>query len=230
MKETIIISLGGSIIYPSEKGYDDSYLRKFCDIIQDKKYNDNKFAIIIGGGYLARKYQTELKEKGITNPEELDMIGIKATRENANFVKDFFGKEANIHPEIIKDYSQAIDLKKKILLGGGWKPGCSTDYDAVLIAEKLRAKKLINLSNVDYVCDKDPKKHSDAKKIEKISWDDFRKIVGNEWDPGKNAPFDPIASKKAQELGLTVIIANGKKIENIKKILDDKNFKGTTIS
>ncbi|MDD4333294.1 MAG: UMP kinase, partial [Patescibacteria group bacterium] len=49
------------------------------------------------------------------------------------------------------------------------------------------------------------------------------------WSPGLNMPFDPIASRKAQELNLQVIIA-GKNLKNLKNILEDKKFKGTVIS
>ena len=54
-------------------------------------------------------------------------------------------------------------------------------------------------------------------------------MVGDDWTPGKNTPFDPIASKKAEAMNLKVICASGKNIENIKNILDGKNFIGTKI-
>jgi uridylate kinase len=68
------------------------------------------------------------------------------------------------------------------------------------------------------------------KKINKINWKDFRKIVGNKWDPGLNMPFDPIASKHAQKIGLKVVIAKGKDIKNLSRILNgEEGFKGTLI-
>ena len=97
------------------------------------------------------------------------------------------------------------------------------------ILQKFGAKVVVNLSNIEKVYTDDPKKNPEAKPIDSISWTDFRKIVGDEWQPGKNCPFDPIASKKAQAAGLTVICAGGKNIENIRHILDDKKFIGTVI-
>jgi uridylate kinase len=129
----------------------------------------------------------------------------------------------------VKDPTEKIDFKKKILLAAGWKPGCSTDYDAVLLAENFGIKKLVNLTNIDYVYDKDPRKFKDAKKIEKISWKDFIKIVGDKWDPGLNAPFDPIASKESEKIGLEVAIINGKNLNNFEKYLNDEQFIGTII-
>jgi len=87
-----------------------------------------------------------------------------------------------------------------VLIAGGWKPGWSTDFDAVLLAKQLNVSTIINISNIDHVHDKDPKKFSDAKKIKSISWQDFRKITGNEWKAGLSLPFDPIAAKEAEKL------------------------------
>jgi uridylate kinase len=91
------------------------------------------------------------------------------------------------------------------------------------------AKKVINLSNIDYAYDKDPNKFPDAEIIKESTWGDFRKLLPTEWDPGLNAPFDPIAAERAEELGLEVVIMNGKNIENLKKYLDGGEFVGTVI-
>jgi uridylate kinase len=85
------------------------------------------------------------------------------------------------------------------------------------------------MTNIDYVYNKDPKKHKDVTPLKDISWEDFQKIVGEEWSPGLNMPFDPIATKHAKELNLKVIIINGNNLENLSNYLEQKEFKGTTI-
>ena len=97
-----------------------------------------------------------------------------------------------------------------------------------MIAKNYGAKTVINLSNIDYVYTKDPKL-AGAKKIEKISWTEFRKIVGNKWDPGLHAPFDPIASKHAQQNKLRVVVMNGKDFKNLENLISGRKFKGTVI-
>lgn len=149
---------------------------------------------------------------------------------NAHFIRTIFRNYS--HPRINKnpnDLEDFYEFKEKILVAAGWRPGFSTDYDAVLLAKYFKVEKIINLSNIDYVCDKDPKKFPDAKIIKNISWPEFRKMVGNKWDPGMNAPFDPIASKIAQENNLEVAILNGKKLKNIQNYFDGQKFKGTII-
>ena len=116
------------------------------------------------------------------------------------------------------------------MIGSAYKPGHSTDYDAILAAKSVGAKKIINLSNIDYVYDSDPKINPNAKKIEKISWAEYRKLIPADWTSGLNTPFDPIASKMAEEEGIEVVIMNGKPIDNLAKYLSGEKFLGTIIS
>src|SRR3989337_2880546 len=114
-----------------------------------------------------------------------------------------------------------------IVCGGGWKPGWSTDYCSALIANDYHLNLVINLSNIDQVYDKDPNKFPDAKPIAKMNWQELTGLVGKDWQPGLNAPFDPIASKLAKEIKLKVIICNGHDLDNVGKILDNQEYTGT---
>ena len=125
--------------------------------------------------------------------------------------------------------AENLQFTGRVLIAGGWKPGFSTDTDAVYLARRFGANRVINLSNIRKVYTDDPKKNPEAKPIDSISWKDFRKIVGDEWVPGKNTPFDPIASRLAEEAGIQVICAEGHSIENTIAILEGKPFEGTTI-
>lgn len=230
--EYYVISLGGSLIVP-KNGIDWQFLKKFRELIVAEIKKNKKFIIITGGGNTARDYiAAAAKAAKITNDDK-DWIGIHSTRLNAHLIKTVFRKYA--HPRINKNPRTKADIRthfekgEKIMVAAGWRPGWSTDYVATILAERMGAKTVINLSNIKYVCDKDPKKFKDAKIIKDISWPQFRKIVGNKWDPGLNAPFDPVASKHAQEQGLRVVIAEGGNMNNLKKILDNKKFVGTII-
>ncbi len=224
-KNHIVISLGGSVIVPDQLDID--ILREFTEVITEYTKKGFRFVIITGGGKTCRNYDNSLKQ--IVNPksEDLDILGIAATRLNAEFVRICFGDIA--HDKIILDPNFIPETNKPIIVGGGWHPGNSSDLVAVYIAKNIGATKIINLSNIDYVYNKDPKKYQDATPISKSSWEDFRKILPKEWDPGLNIPFDPIAAKEAEELSLEVIIMNGKNLNNLKNYLDDKEFIGTII-
>ncbi|MDE2031238.1 MAG: UMP kinase [Patescibacteria group bacterium] len=224
-KEYIVISLGGSLIVPDE--IDVDFLKSFTENIKNYTNKGFNFVIITGGGSTARTYIDALKK--ITNPNniDLDWIGIATTRVNAELLRVSFGDIA--HSFIVMDPDSILKTDKSIIIGGGWKPGNSSDLAAVHAACSVGAKKVINLSNIDYVYNKDPKKFPDAEIIKKSTWPDFRAILPKEWNPGLNSPFDPIAAQKAESLGLEVVIMNGKNIENLNNYLNGEDFMGTVI-
>jgi uridylate kinase len=131
--------------------------------------------------------------------------------------------------EVVTDPTQVAAFSGRVLVAAGWKPGWSTDYDAVLLAERFKADTLINLSNIEKVYTADPRTDPSAKPIDTISWADFRALVGDEWVPGKNVPFDPVASRHGAKLGLQVICAAGRDLPNLRLILENKPFIGTLI-
>lgn len=207
-KETIIISLGGSLVVPEQ--IDIEFLDYFRKVIQ-KYFKSKKFFIIVGGGKVCRDYMNALAEFGMKDRDR-EWIGIDITKLNAKVVQQIFAKN-----------------KKSVQVSGGTEPGHSTDYVAVQIAKKHKAKTIINLSNIDYVYDKNPKEFSDAKHFEQITWKDFQKLVGAKWTPGMNAPFDPKASMLAAKLKIKVIMINGQKLQELENLLNKKPFIGTTI-
>ncbi|MBU0758198.1 MAG: UMP kinase [Nanoarchaeota archaeon] len=223
--KSIILSLGGSIIAPNEVDY--FFLKEFKNFILEYLKKDNRFVIFCGGGKTNSRYNTAAQRVSVISKENLDWLGIMASRLNAELVRIIFGDLA--YEKVIYDPTTKIKTDKKIIIGAGWKPGWSTDYDAVLVANQLGAKELINLSNIKYAYDKDPKKYKDAKIIYETTWKKFRKIVGDEWLPRLSMPFDPIASKESEKNGLKVVIMKGTDIRNLKNYFEGKDFEGTVI-
>ena len=223
-----VISLGGSIVAPD--GVDTDFLKNFVNLIQSFIKNDSerRFIFVVGGGGPARRYQNACREINANiKDEEADWIGIMATRLNAQLIKAVMGELCN--QEVVTNPMEVAPLTGRVMVAAGWKPGFSTDYDAVLLAERFKADAVLNLSNIEKVYTADPKVDSNAKPIDKISWAEFREMIGDDWVPGKNVPFDPVASRHAEKIGLKVICASGKDLENLKKILSGEDFTGTTI-
>ncbi len=228
MSKFKIISVGGSIIIP-QTGFNLNFLKNFKQLILNEVKKGYRFILVIGGGYTCRLYQQAAQKITSLTNEELDWLGIDSTIFNANFVKYIF--KGYTYKKVIQDPTKKIKTTKPIIVASGWKPGCSTDKDAVLQAKTYGAKEVINLSNIEYVYNKDPRKFKDAQKIEKISWKDFRQnIVGYKWQAGKNLPFDPIASQLAEKLDLEVKILQGTDLLEVKNVLEGKKFKGTLIT
>jgi uridylate kinase len=180
----------------------------------------------VGGGKVCRVYQKALLEFGANNTDT-DWLGINVSRLNAQIVKQLFSK--NSFKEIITDPTKKIVEKNNVFVGGGYKPGWSTDYVSVLSAKTNKIGTIINLTNVDYVYDKNPSEFPNAKPIREINWKDFREIVGDKWSPGLSMPFDPRAAKLAEKLKLKVALINGKHLERLEDFLNNKPFIGTII-
>ncbi len=228
--ERIIISVGGSLIVPNG-GIDTAFLSNLNTFVRTElaKKPNRQFFLVIGGGQTARKYrdagQTVLKQT-LTN-EDLDWIGLHATRLNAQLIRTIFRDLA--FSFIIKNYSIIRKTSSPVVIAAGWKPGWSTDFCATLLCEDYTIPTILNLSNIDQVYDKDPNKFTNAKPIDHMTWEEFRAMVGEDWQPGMHAPFDPIAAKKADELHLKVVILSGYDFKNITNFMDNKPFLGTVI-
>ncbi|MBW1779238.1 MAG: UMP kinase [Deltaproteobacteria bacterium] len=221
--KTLVLSLGGSIIVPG--AIDTVFIKRFRDLVL--RLEQMRFLVICGGGKICRDYQSVAEEISQVTKTDLDWIGIQATRLNAELIRSVLGTMA--HEKVIHDPGEAIDDHKRIVIGAGFEPGSSTDLRAVQLAERFGARQVVNMSNIDYVYSDDPKTNPGARKLTRISWRDFRKLVGDEWHPGLNMPFDPIASQAAEAAGLTVVII-GNDMKNLEQLLKGEPFVGTTIS
>ena len=175
---TSVLSLGGSIISPDKPN--SSFLADFVKSVS-KYLSDNpqdRLILVCGGGAPARDYQKAYREV-VSNTQTQtqdnnvqDWIGIKATHLNAQLVKAVLGDLCK-DPVVTNPTLEEVQFTGRILVAGGWKPGFSTDTDAVYLAKRFGAKKVVNLSNIAKVYTDDPRKNPDAKPLDKISWADF---------------------------------------------------------
>jgi len=225
--KTIIISLGGSIISPQVGKININFLKKFRRLILKFLKKGFKFIIIVGGGKIGRLYQSAASKIAKLLNEDRDWLGIHTTRLNAHLLRTIFRRVA--YPVILDEPKKPIKNNWELLVAAGWRPGWSTDYIAVLLARRFKIKELINAGDVPFVYDKDPDIYKNAKAFKKISWKDFRKIVGWRWSPGLSTPFDPVAAKLAEKLKIRVFIIKGTGIKNFERILSGKKFRGTII-
>ena len=221
-----VISLGGSIVNPGKINI--KFLETFRDLILASSKKGYRFFIVTGGGQMARQNQQIAKLIAKPSRSDLDWIGIAATKINAELLRTIFGKAA--YGRVVSDPSRKVGNLKRINIFSGWKPGWSTDFVAVKMAETYGVETVINLSNIDYVYDRDPRKHKNARKFERLTWKEFNKLFPSKWNPGANVPFDPRAARLAQKLGLKVVVMNGLKLGNLKNFLQRKRVNGTIIA
>jgi len=225
-KEIIVISLGGSLIVPEK--VDLRILKNFKKVLK-KNCQKYKFVVVCGGGSVARKYISALKEIN-ANEKLQSLAGISVTRTNARFMSYFFnqdpGKGIPHKMRHIKKY-----LKKQDIVFCGaleYKPHQTSDSTAADIAKKFNSV-FINLTNINGLYTDNPLTNKNAKFIPEISWENFNKIANKiKFRPWQHFVLDQHASKIILDNKIKTYIL-GKNMNNLDKLLKGKKFLGTTI-
>lgn len=224
-KKPIVISLGGSVIYPDK--LDTAYIREFNAFIRSFVRQGYKFIIVTGGGRLCRDFQAAARSLTKLTDYDSDWLGIHATRLNAQLLRTVF---EDICDHVVIDGPKKIGkLKHPVTFGAGWRPGWSTDYVATSIA-RVHGAPVVNMGTADHVYSRDPRKYKTAKKFEQLTWSQYRKLVPRHWKPGLSSPLDPVAATMAQESKLTAYIIDGRNLKNVANLLRCKSWQGTTIA
>jgi len=238
-KKTIVIALGGSIVFPNK--IDWKFLARFRKFILPRVRN-RKIVLVVGGGRLSRVYQEAAAKVVRLTDDDKDWLGIHATRSNAHLLRTIFRDVAD--PVVIDQRFRIKDLKYPVTIASGWRPGWSTDYVAAQIAVDFGVKEIIvagkpgyvyplrsgiplrSLVDSDGVSDKDLNKKSPFLEL---SWKEYLKLIPSKWKPGLHAPVDPVAAQLATKKKIAAIIVNGKNLKNLGELLRGNNFKGTII-
>ena len=211
--------------YTDKVDYD--YLKTFKKLIASTK--DKRFVIATGGGSTARKYMKALELEGVDKKTQC-IMGISVTRLNAAFMANFFdGMASQSIPHSIQEVKNLLKRNKVVFVGGlRYEEDNTSDGTAARIAQHLKTD-FINITDVDGLYTKDPRKHKDAKFINRISFDDFDKMMKKiTYNPGQHFVLDQHASTIIKRHKIRTIIL-GKNLGNIRECLNDKDFKGTVI-
>ncbi len=124
--------------------------------------------VVAGGGKLARDYISTARSLG-SDEASLDILGIEVSRLNARLMIIALGDQAYpVVPEDLEQVSKAVTASK-IVVTGGLHPGQSTNATAALIAEKVKASKFLNATDVNGIYDSDPNKNENARLFNEIT-------------------------------------------------------------
>ena len=215
-----MIKIGGSLLFDKNGDIAFERVKLLTDII--KSSHDIR-GIVCGGGIIARKYINAGRSTGV-NESKLDTLGIGISRINAELFLSILGDKA--YPTIVKSIEEAkkASLMGKIIVSGGFVPGQSTTTVVLQIAEALNINKLIILTDVDGIYDKNPKIFPKAKKYDEISIDTLEKIIQNQGDKqskaGEYRIFDKVSLQIFKRNNIKIRLINGFNPENFKKILE----------
>ena len=225
--KTIVLSVGGSIIIPDRINF------KFVDNLKktiekhNKKY---KFVLVCGGGSIARRYIEALSSEKMPE-KELAIAGMRATRMNAMFLMQLFGKEANeTLPTDMKSVKDHLKKKSIVICGAlRFLKHSTSDGTAARLAHMLRSD-FVNMTNVKGLYDSNPKDNPKAKFIPKISWKDFEKMaLSIKFKAGQHFVLDQEAAVLIRKCKIPTYII-GRNMKNLSELIGGKKFMGTTIS
>lgn len=195
-----------------------SRVKSFVNILKKIKKN-NQMILVVGGGKFVRNYMKRAKALGISN-KNLEWIAIEILKSNVRLFSYLLGLKPIFDlNEINKNSSCVIS---------GICPGRSTDANAAIAAKKIGADMLIKVTNVDGIYDKDPNRFKNAKKIDKISFNDLLKFA-KRGKPGSYGILDKLAIETIAKNKIRTFVINGKNPKNIIKVIEGESI-GTEIS
>jgi len=224
--ETVVISIGGSILVPDED--DNSYIKELAGMLNELSGNFRIF-VVVGGGRIARYYIKLARSLG-ADESYLDDVGIEVTRLNARMLITALGDTAYHLPA--KNFDEALSASKdhKIVIMGGTHPGHTTDAVSAMLGERAGADRLVNATSVDGVYTEDPKKNPDAKRLEKLSYNELLEICMKvKGGAGPNVVFDPLGAKLVARSKIETRVVHGRQLEELRKAIEGQDFHGTVI-
>ena len=227
--EKVVISIGGSIVAPPN--LDTAYIDSLARLLAEESQSRRIFCVT-GGGWIARQYITAAREFG-AGEEELDLIGIAATRINAQLLIAALSKYTQVPVRPMASVEGTVESSEgyKISVMGGTYPGHSTDYVGAELADLVKASRFVNATNVDGVYSADPNVVATAEFYREIPIDSLIKMMGTEWKmAGGKSVIDGPACTLIRKNRIKTYVVNGKNLDEFRKAIRGEPYHGTMVT
>jgi uridylate kinase len=218
-----VLRIGGSVLGspPSAK-----VVNGYADVISDLNYQGHSIAVVVGGGQVSREYIKSASEMGLSTYQQ-DTVAIHASRLNARLVAMKLGGVSSV-PTSIDGMLQRL-ARNRVAVMGGLRPGITTDTVAAIVAQKWRADILVKASDQNGIYTDDPRKNKGAKKLDKITYERMKQILGGSHRPGIHSIIDPVAVDQLSELRVRLVVLNGSDPKGVVKAIHGEKI-GTVVS
>lgn len=178
----ILLKLSGEALGGKQgTGIHTQTIQQIAKDVSEAYQTGVQIGIVIGGGNIFRGVAASAE--GMDRASS-DYMGMLATCINALALQDALEKEkvptrvqtaiemAEIaEPYIRRRAIRHLEKNRVVIFGAGTgNPYFTTDTAAALRAMEINAEVLMKATKVDYIYDKDPVKHADAVKFDKISY------------------------------------------------------------
>jgi len=187
-KRVLLKLSGEQLAGKFDGGIDPEVAGWLADEIKKVAQENIQVVIMVGGGNFVRG--ARIAGHGIQRVTA-DHMGMLGTLINALALTDIFEAHkvktrclSNIfanqvaEPFVHRLANKHLEKGRVVILAGGsGRPYVTTDTAAVVLALELDCDSVLKATKVDGIYDKDPAKHTNAKKISKLS---YRQAVGDE--------------------------------------------------
>ena len=209
----------------NEQGFDFDILNDLSRSIKELTNKKLKISIVLGGGNFIRGSSFS---NGVVDRVTSDYMGMLGTVINSLALQSNLkkiGVESRVmtaisinrvaEPYIKNKASNHLEKNRVVIFASGTgNPFFSTDTAAVLRASEMKSDVILKGTKVDGIYDKDPIKHTDAKKISNISYSEYlNKEI---------KVMDATAISLAKDRSLPIIIFSILKSSNIIDIVEGK--------
>ncbi len=178
----VLLKLSGEALSgEGKKGYDEGMVSHIASEIRSLVEDGNQVGVVVGAGNLIRG-----KELHGMSAVMADQMGMLATVMNAIYLKEILdssGVPSLVFSSIVSlpsvkkleygEVENALRSGRVVIFGGGTSnPLFTTDTAAALRAAEMGATILLKATKVDGVYDSDPKENPDARKFERLTFED----------------------------------------------------------
>ena len=198
----------------------------YAEVIADLNFEGHSVAVVVGGGEISREYIRSAAAMGLSTYQQ-DTVAIHASRLNARLVAMKLGGVSSV-PTSIDGMLQRL-ARNRVAVMGGLKPGITTDTVAAVVAAKWRADILVKASDQNGIYTEDPRVNKKAKKLDRLSYDKMKQILGGSHRPGIHSIVDPVAVDQLVESRVRLVVLNGADPKGVIKAIHGEKI-GTVVS
>lgn len=218
-----VLRIGGSVLGspPSAK-----VVNAYADVISDVNYEGHSVAVVVGGGPISREYIKSAAQMGLSSYQQ-DTVAIHASRLNARLVAMKLGGVSSV-PTSIDGMLQRL-ARNRVAVMGGLRPGITTDTVAAIVAQRWRADLLVKASDQNGIYTDDPRTNKKAKKLDKITYERMKQILGGAHHPGIHRIVDPVAVDQLAESKVKLVVLNGADAKGVLKAIHGEKI-GTVVN
>jgi uridylate kinase len=224
-RDRIVIKLSGSIF---SQDLHNTSIKKYAEMLShiSKKVHP---IVITGGGKIARLYINLARRLG-SDEATLDIMGIEVSRLNARLlIIALNGLAYSQVPTDLEKVAIAVE-SGKIVVVGGFHPGQSTNATSALIAEKIKASKFLNATDVDGIYNSDPNTNKNSKLFKEVTIEQCMKILQSGSSmAGTYDLMDIVALKVIERSNISTRVLRSD-VANIKNAINGKHWIGTEIA